>query len=134
MAQRVDERTPTRTELEAYNKCLKLNAHVLSVCKPKDITEIYSEGIMIKIIKPNREQEHRNKVTDLKVFLVEEASEEEVNIELAIREKYSMSQELALHRKKLMGVVEPSEWDEYTAYVQECIDKVREEDPTRDNR
>ncbi len=80
---------------------------------------------MIKILKPNLEQEHRNKVTDLKVFLVEEASDEEVNIELAIREKYSMSQELALHRKKLMGVVEPSEWDEYTAYVQECIDKVR---------
>ena len=36
MAQRVDERTPTRTELEAYNTCLKLNDHVLSVCKPKD--------------------------------------------------------------------------------------------------
>ena len=80
---------------------------------------------MIEIIKPNREQEHRNKVTDLKVFLVEEASDEEVNIELAIREKYSMSQELALHRKKVMGAVEPSEWDEYTAFVQECIDKVR---------
>lgn len=80
---------------------------------------------MIEIIKPNREQEHRNKTTDLKVFLVEEASDEEVNIELAIREKYSMSQELALHRKKLMGAVEPSEWDEYTAYVQACIDKVR---------
>ena len=80
---------------------------------------------MIEIIKPNREQEHRNKVTDLKVFLVEEASDEEVNIELAIREKYSMSQELALHRKKLMGAVDPDEWDEYTAFVQECIDKVR---------
>ncbi len=80
---------------------------------------------MIEIIKPNREQEHRNKTTDLKVFLVEEASEEEVNIELAIREKYSMSQELALHRKKLMGTADPSEWDEYTAFVQECIDKVR---------
>ena len=84
---------------------------------------------MIEIIKPNREQEHRNKVTDLKVFLVEEASDEEVNIELAIREKYSMSQELALHRKKLMGAVEPSEWDEYTAFVQECIDKVRSVEP-----
>lgn len=80
---------------------------------------------MIEILKPNREQEHRNKVTDLKVSLVEEASNEEVNIELAIREKYSMSQELAMHRKKLMGTVEASEWDEYTAYVQECIDKVR---------
>ena len=124
MAQRVDERAPTRTELEAYNKCLKLNDHVLSVCKPKD-KNVNSEESMIEIIKPNLEQEHRNKVTDLKVFLVEEASDEEVNIELAIREKYSMSQELALHRKKLMGVVEPSEWDEYTAYVQECIDKVR---------
>lgn len=36
MAQRVDQRDPTRTELEAYNKALKLSDHVMSVCKPKD--------------------------------------------------------------------------------------------------
>ena len=36
MAQRVDERDPTRVELDAYNKLLKLNDHILSVCKPKE--------------------------------------------------------------------------------------------------
>ena len=36
MAQRVDERDPTRVELDAYNKVLKLNDFILSVCKPKD--------------------------------------------------------------------------------------------------
>lgn len=36
MAQRVDERDPTRVELDCYNKILKLNDHVMSVCKPKE--------------------------------------------------------------------------------------------------
>ena len=36
MSQRTDQRNPTRVELEAYNKCLKLSEHVMSVCKPKD--------------------------------------------------------------------------------------------------
>lgn len=36
MSQRVDERNPTRVELEAYNKILKLSEHVLSVAKPKE--------------------------------------------------------------------------------------------------
>lgn len=36
MAQRVDERDPTKVELDCYNKILKLNDHVMSVCKPKD--------------------------------------------------------------------------------------------------
>lgn len=36
MSQRVDQRDPTRVELDVYNKCLKLGDHVLSVCKPKD--------------------------------------------------------------------------------------------------
>lgn len=36
MAQRKDERNPTRTELEAYNKVLKLSEHVKSVSKPKE--------------------------------------------------------------------------------------------------
>ena len=81
---------------------------------------------MLEIVKANREAEHRNKTVDLKVQLVEEKTNEEIAIELAIREKYSMSQELALHRKKLMDTVDAKEWDEYTAYVQECIDRVRE--------
>jgi len=36
MAVRTDERTPTRSELDAYNKAKKLTAHVMSVAKPKD--------------------------------------------------------------------------------------------------
>lgn len=36
MAQRTDQRDPTRIELDVYNKCLKLSDHVMSVCKPKD--------------------------------------------------------------------------------------------------
>ena len=36
MSQRVDERKPTKLNLDAYNKFLKLSDHVLSVCKPKD--------------------------------------------------------------------------------------------------
>ena len=36
MAQRTDQRAPTRVELDAYNKALKLSDHVMSVCKPKE--------------------------------------------------------------------------------------------------
>ena len=36
MAQRVDERTPTALNLDAYNKALKLSEFTFSVCKPKD--------------------------------------------------------------------------------------------------
>ena len=36
MAQRLDEREPTLTDLDVYNKLLKLSDHTISVCKPKD--------------------------------------------------------------------------------------------------
>ena len=36
MSQRVDQRKPTRVELDAYDKILKLNNHIMSVCKPRD--------------------------------------------------------------------------------------------------
>lgn len=36
MSVRIDQRRPTRPELDAYNKAKKLTAHVLSVAKPKD--------------------------------------------------------------------------------------------------
>lgn len=36
MSVRLDQRKPTRPELEAYNKAKKLTAHVLSVAKPKE--------------------------------------------------------------------------------------------------
>ena len=34
--QRTDQRSPTRVELECYNKVLKLSDHIMSVSKPKD--------------------------------------------------------------------------------------------------
>ena len=36
MAVRVDQRRPTRPELDAYNKAIKLTSHVMSVAKPKE--------------------------------------------------------------------------------------------------
>ena len=80
---------------------------------------------MVEVIHTNKEQESFNKSTALKTHLVSENSNEEVNIELLIRTRYSMSQELALHRKKIMGIVDESEWNEYCSYIQECIEKVR---------
>lgn len=43
-----------------------------------------------------------------------------------IREKYSLSKELSLHRKKMLGIVDNTEWQEYVDYVNECILKVKE--------
>lgn len=82
---------------------------------------------MIKIRKGNIGYDKRQKELDAKIFLVEEQSEEEVRIENLIREKYSLSQELALHRKKAMGSAHYSkaEWDEYCSYVEECIERAR---------
>lgn len=58
--------------------------------------------------------------------LIAEASPEEVQIEQLIRQRYSMSQETALHRKQLMGILSGEEWTAYCQYVQTCIDAVRE--------
>lgn len=80
---------------------------------------------MVEIRKGNWANEQIQKSKDLKLGLVSEASEEETEIELLIRENYSLSQELALHRKKAMGIVDEVEWDKYVTYVQECIDRVR---------
>ena len=80
----------------------------------------------MKITKGNIPEEMQMKKASLQSQLVSEASEQEVKIELLIREKYSLSQELKLHREKLMGKYS-SEWDEYCAYIEECIRKVEEE-------
>lgn len=80
---------------------------------------------MVEIRKGDWANEQIQKSKDLKLGLVSEASQKETEIELLIREQYSLSQELALHRKKAMGVVDTEEWDAYVTFVQECIDKVR---------
>ena len=62
---------------------------------------------------------------------MEEKNEEDAKIEALIRQEggYSMSQELAIHRKRAMGILPDEEWDRYCAYVQECIDEARSGEP-----
>lgn len=81
----------------------------------------------MNIKKGNVEQEMQTKKNSSISLLVAEASEEDAKINLLIREKYSMSQELELHRKKLNGTLADEEWAEYNAYVEQCIVKAREE-------
>jgi len=81
---------------------------------------------MLNIKRGNVGYEARQRDVDLKLSLVQEATDEEVRIELLIRERYTMSQELSLHRKKLMGTVSKTEWNAYCDYVEDCIRRVRE--------
>lgn len=60
--------------------------------------------------------------------LVADSSETDTQIEVLIREKYSLSQEIAIHRKHMMGTLSTDKWTEYCSYVQECIDKVESEE------
>lgn len=80
------------------------------------------------ITRVNKEQQKINNSLKQIADLVKESSDEEVQIELLIREKYSMSQETKLHREKLMGILSDETWNEYCNYIQECIDKVREKE------
>ena len=88
---------------------------------------------MSLIRKNNVQEEMNNKKNASQSALIAEQTEEEHKINLLIREKYSMSQELELHRKKLNGVLPDETWEEYNAYVEECIRQVREDEPNRDN-
>lgn len=59
---------------------------------------------------------------------MDEKTDKEIKVECLIREQYSISQEIMLHRKKLMGVLSKEEWDAYVAFIEECIAKADEED------
>lgn len=83
----------------------------------------------MQIQRGNIGAEMIEKRTSFQASLLADTSEKDTKIEMLIREKYSNSMEIALHRKKLMGVADETEWTSYCAYVQECIDKVREETP-----
>jgi hypothetical protein len=87
---------------------------------------LFKEELM-KIKKNDIEQEKNEKNVAVIAALVKESSEEDQKINTYIREQYSMSQELALHRKRLMGTLSAEEWQTYTDYVEECIAKAREE-------
>lgn len=83
----------------------------------------------VEILHPDMANENRWKNNDVKLLLTAE-NDEDMAINLRIRTRYSMSQELALHRKKAMGTKTAgfkAEWDEYCAFVQECIDDIRAE-------
>lgn len=80
---------------------------------------------MLKIIKGSTAEEAKRKQQDIAIGLISEATDEDTAIELLIRDRYSISQELALHRKKLMKTVDAAEWNAYTAYVEECIQRAR---------
>jgi len=83
----------------------------------------------MKIQKGNLALEMQQKQLSADTMYVKEMSAEDVAIEGLIRKRYSMSMELALHRKKLMGTVDEDEWNEYCEYVEECIEKAREHEP-----
>ena len=86
---------------------------------------------MQNTVKKDKETEVRLAELEVRIGLVEEKNEKDAKIEALIRQEggYSMSQELAIHRKKMMGILPDEEWDRYCAYVQECIGKVRELNP-----
>ena len=81
---------------------------------------------MSLIIKNNVQEEMNNKKNSSQSALIAEQTEEEHKINMLIRERYSMSQELELHRKKLNGTLSDEDWETYNAYVEECIKQVRE--------
>ena len=61
-------------------------------------------------------------------MLCDEPNAENDKIVRLIREAgYSLSMELALHRKKLIGAVDEDEWNAYQTCVLECIAKAKEE-------
>ena len=81
----------------------------------------------MKIEKGNIPQETKTKEVDFISSLVKEATDEDIKINSLIRERYSMSQEMALHRKKIMGIINDDEWNAYAVYIALCIEKVRRE-------
>lgn len=56
--------------------------------------------------------------------LTKEATEKEYKIETLIRERYSLSQEIAILRKIHVGKITEEEFKEYSDYVEECIKQV----------
>lgn len=63
-----------------------------------------------------------------KAEYVGETTETDRTINGLIREKYSLSQEVCLHRKKMMGTVGDEEWTEYCNFVEDCIKKAEEQE------
>ena len=87
----------------------------------------------MKVIKKDISTEQKLAKLMMWAGLVKDSSDEDMAIELLIRQRYSMSQETALHRKKLMGTISDDEWNEYVAYIEECKNAVRDKETTDGN-
>lgn len=120
---------PIENVLEHY-RCVRAN--MKKGCRSgvvkldRFFNKLFKEEIM-QLKKKDIEVEMALKEAQVVSSMVKEKTEEDMKINFLIREKYSMSQELALHRKKLLGTATDDEWAEYNAYVEECIVKAREE-------
>lgn len=77
--------------------------------------------------KGNVERDMNEKNVAVISGLLRDSSERDMKIETLLREQYSLSQELAIHRKKMSGEIEEEEWENYVSYVKECIAKAKEE-------
>ena len=80
---------------------------------------------MLVIKHPDLENEANVKANASRSQYADEPNEEDAKIVLLIRERYTLSMELALHRKKLVGAVDEDEWNAYQNYVLECIERAR---------
>lgn len=85
---------------------------------------------MIVITHPDKDMERQVSKLGSQAVFADEQNEEDAKIVLLIRERYTLSMELALHRKKLVGAVDEDEWNTYQNYVLECIEKVRASEAT----
>lgn len=97
----------------------------------KYFNELFKEEIMDKK-KRDVELDMAVSKALLNSKLCAEEDGDNLEIEMLIREKYSMSQEICIHRKKLMGTLEDEEWQEYVSYIEECIKKVQEKQPVEE--
>lgn len=82
---------------------------------------------MLIIKHKDLENEANVKANACRSQYADEPNEKDAKIVLLIRERYTLSMELALHRKKLVGAVDEDEWNAYQNYVLECIERAKEE-------
>lgn len=80
----------------------------------------------IKIKRTDISDDIRQKTLAAKIIALDEEGVHAAVSEL-IRKKYPISKELSIHRKKLMGIIDNSEWSEYCNYVIDCIAQVEDE-------
>lgn len=67
------------------------------------------------------------KVADESIQLILENNANDRKINKLIRKRYSPSQELALHRKKIIKACTAEEWNAYVEYIEWCIRQVEGE-------